>query len=357
MDTTDPNIEFDEDGVCNHCRRYFQRESRYLFKGGDGQRKLRETVEEIKARGEGQQYDCVLGVSGGVDSSYVAYLAHQQGLRPYLLHLDNLWDDPRAVHNVQNIADRLGFELHNHVVDWDQYRDIQLAYLRASVVDIEAPTDHAIVALQYQVAGERGIKYLLTGSNFVSEGIMVRTWVYSKNDLRNIKDIHRRFGTIPIRDVPTLGLVKKLYYQHVKGIRSIPVLNYVPYIKKDVKKLLAEEVGWQDYGPKHFESTWTRFYQAHILPTKFGIDKRKCHFSTLICSGQMTRDEALKEMEKDPYAEADLQRDMAEVLEKLELTQEEFDEILRRPIRSHHDYKTDAALHGTLKWLAGRSKD
>ncbi len=345
MDTTDPVIEFGENGVCDHCKLYYRLVKEHCFTGELGRRKLNEIVERIKEQGKKREYDCVIGLSGGVDSTYVAYLAKQIGLRPLAIHLDNGWNSEIAESNIKHIVKKLGIDLYTYTIDWNEFKDLQLAYLNASVVDIEAITDHGIMALFYKVASERGIKYILIGSNTTTEGISPRNWAYNKNDLINIKDIHKKFGKIKLRTVPTLGLLKQIYYQHIKGIKIIPILNYVPYIKRDVKKLMTEELDWEDYGIKHYESIFTRFYQAYILPRKFNIDKRKSHLSSLICAGQITRDEALAEIKKDLYDNEALKKDKEYVLEKLGLTDEEFERIMKLPIRSHYDYKTDA------KWV------
>lgn len=226
-----------------------------------------------------------------------------------------------------------------------------MAYLKASVVNIEAVTDRAIRATLCNTANKRGIKYILGGANIVTGGILPKSWGHNTNDLINLKDIHNRFGTVKLKTLPTLGLYKKLYYQYIKSIRLISILNYVPYIKKDVKELIAQELDWKDYGSKHYESIFTRFYQAYILPRKFNIDKRKAHLSTLICSGQMTREEALKEVQKDLYTKEELKKDKDYVLKKLELINEEFEKIMNLPIRSHLDYKSDIKILGFLNFI------
>lgn len=341
MDTTDPDIEFDENGECNHCRNYNKIVNNHVYTGQEGERKLSEIVDEIKKRGRGQKYDCIIGLSGGVDSTYVAYITKKLGLRPLAITLDNGWDSEIAKNNVKNIVDKLDLDLYTYVINWNEVKDLQLAYLEASVVNIEAITDHAIRATLYNTAHDRGINYILGGTNIVTEGIMPNNWRYNTNDLVNLVSIHNQYGKVKLESFPTLGLRKLLYYQQIKDIKYISILNYTHYVKDDVKRLIARELDWKDYGAKHFESIFTRFYQAYILPRKFNIDKRKAHLSALICSGQITREEALDELRKDPYTEEGLKEDKEYVLSKLGLTNGDFDELMNIPIKSNLDYKTD----------------
>lgn len=345
MDTTDPGIEFDEKGVCDHCKLYYRLVKEHCFTGESGERKLAEITDKIKQQGHGKEYDCVIGLSGGVDSTYTAYLAKRMGLRSLGVHLDNWWNSEIAVNNIKHTVEKLGIDLYTYTIDWNEFKDLQLAYLKASVVDIEAPTDHGVMAVIYNIASEKGIKYVLIGANMATEAISPTSWAHSKNDLVNIKSIHERFGTVKLKTVPTLGLWKQLYYQFIKKIELVAILNYVPYVKNEVKKLMAKELDWQDYGIKHYESIFTRFYQAYILPTKFNIDKRRSHLSSLICAGQITRQQALAEIQKQLYDKEALKKDKEYVLERLGFTDEEFERIMNLPIRSHYDFKSD------IKWV------
>jgi len=351
MDTADPDIVFDPNGECNHCTGYFQSEKKFVLSGEEGERALSRIVDQIKKAGQGREYDCILGLSGGADSTYAAYLAKKRyGLRPLAVHMDNGWNLELAVSNIQSILETLEIDLYTYVLDWEEFKDLQLAYLKASVVDIEALTDHAIAAVLYKIAGDRGIRYIISGQNYVTERIMPLSWSHNKNDLVNIRDIHRRFGRIRrLKRFPTLGLYKRIYFRNVKHIKTLPILNYLPYIKKDAKKILAEELNWKDYGHKHYESQFTKFYQAYILPQKFNADKRKAHLSTLICSGQMTRAEALEEMRAELYSAEELRRDKEYVLEKLGLSEGEFEDIMNLPPRSHYDYQSDVKMYLFLK--------
>jgi N-acetyl sugar amidotransferase len=302
-------------------------------------------LEEIKAAGKKRDYDCVVGVSGGVDSTYVAWLAKEYGLRSLAVHCDNGWNSELAVKNIENIVKKLDFDLYTHVINWEEFRDLQLSYLKASVVDIEAITDHAIIATLYQVAAKNKIKYILSGENIATEGLLPQHWVHNKNDLINIKAIHRRFGSMPLKTYPTLGFGKNLLYQRMLGINYLTVLDYVDYVKEDAKEIIVEELGWRDYGGKHYESIFTRFYQSYILPTKFHIDKRKSHLSTLVCSGQMTREAALEKI-KDPIIDNDvLGADKEYVIKKFGLTAKSFEEIMALPIKQHTDYPSILNLY------------
>ncbi len=340
----DPGIRFDQNGVCNYYYEYKEVESKEVFKGKDGEEKLTQLADRIKAEGKGKPYDCLIGLSGGVDSTYVAYLVKQLGLRPLAVHLDNGWNLELAVKNVENIITKLGFDLFTLVVNWEEFRDIQLAYLKASVVDIEVVSDHAIFASMYKLAKDKNIAYIISGTNIVTEYIMPPSWLYKKMDFANLKDIHNQYGKIKLKTYPSLDFKKFLYYSAVLRLNPISILNYVPYDKKQVKEIIKKELDWRDYGGKHFESLFTKFYQAYILPEKFKIDKRKAHLSTLISSGQMTKEEAVMELEKPIYPPGELKQDMEYVLKKLGLSKESFESIMQTPPRRHQDFKTDTNL-------------
>lgn len=349
MDTSDPDIEFDADGICNHCTTAIQRMKDQLLPPVERERALHELVEKVKAEGKGKAHDCIIGVSGGVDSTTVAYTAKKLGLRPLAVHFDNGWDSVIASENIKTVLDKLGIELYTYTVDWEEFRDLQLCFLKASVPNCEVPTDHGITALLFRTACKEGVRFILTGSNLVTEAIMPAAWGHYNQDLRHLKALHRLFGSKPLRTMPTISLSQYLYYVFRKGIRQIPFLNYIEYRKDDAKRMLARELGWHDYGAKHFESVWTRFFQGYYLPTKFGFDKRRAHFSTLICSGQMTREQALAELERPPYDDDMLRQDMEFVLKKFGLTQREFDAMLQAPPKRHTDYPTHYFLFHRLR--------
>ncbi|NCC62696.1 MAG: N-acetyl sugar amidotransferase [Verrucomicrobiae bacterium] len=353
MDTSDPDISFDAEGVCNHCHYYDAISETHLHYDDEGQQRIAEIVKQIKDSGRKKRYDCISGISGGVDSSYTAFLAKKLGLRPLIVHFDNGWNSETAVQNVYKLVSNLGFDMETYVVDWDEFKDIQLAYLKAGVMDIEAPTDHAIAAVVNRLTRQYKIKYLLSGGNIVTEAILPNAWGYSNMDLRNILAIHERYGTVKLKSFPTFGLVDRIWFQIIHGIQSVRLLNYVHYDRKEAKEILSRELGWQDYGGKHYESVITRFYQGYLLPKKFGIDKRRAHFSTMICSGQMTRDESLRELESPPYpTEALLQEDMEFVAKKFGLSLRGFQEIVESPPRSHYDFPNNQNLYKRLKKMA-----
>jgi N-acetyl sugar amidotransferase len=324
MDTiADPDITFDHEGISNYYYEY-QKAAATLHSGEEGWKLLESKAAEIKEAGKDQPYDCIMGLSGGVDSTYVAYLAKKLGLRPLAVHFDNGWNSELAVMNIENIVNKLGFDLFTYVINWNEFRDLQIAYLKASVVDIETITDHAIFASLYRLAGERKIKHILSGTNIQTENTLPKSWIHSKGDHINIKAIHKAFGTTPLKTFPFSDAKVKRYYQQVMGVRSLSVINYVDYNKKKIKELIQQELGWRDYGGKHYESIWTRFYQGYILPHKFKIDKRKAHLSDLIFGGQITKAEALEELSKPIYDPAQFEID--------------YDVIMKKPPRSHYDF-------------------
>jgi N-acetyl sugar amidotransferase len=335
MDTSDPEISFDEDGVCNHCRTFAELAARELHRDPN---ELDALVREIKQAGSGKDYDCVIGVSGGVDSTYVAHEVKRLGLRPLAVHLDNGWDSELAIHNIQQALSTLGIELVTRVLDWDEFRRLQVSFLRASVPDGEIPTDHAILATLNEEASRRGIRYIGSGVNFATEAILPRRWTYGVHDWRYIKHIHRRSGGGSLSDYPHASRLRLDYFSRVRKIRMVALLDYVPYVKSDAMELLQRELGWRPYEGKHYESIYTRFFQGYILPVKFGIDKRKAHLSTLICAGQMTRAEAVRSLEENEYLVGQAAEDRVYVVKKLGLTDAEFDEIMRAPTKTYEDY-------------------
>ena len=303
---------------------------------------LEESLRKIKESGKGKTYDCILGLSGGVDSSYMAYLAKKWSLRPLVVHFDNGWDDELAVGNIETIVKKLGFPLHTFVMNWPEFRDLQRAYFKASVLDLDVPADHMIFGALYKIAVEHGIQYVLSGNNFATEWLLPPAWYYSKFDLVNLKGIHRAFGEIPMKHLPKLGVWQRLYYQRVKAIRELKILELVPYKKMEAKRFLIDEFGWRDYGGKHYESVFTRFYQGYILPTKYGIDKRKAHLSNLICNGEITRAQALEELSKPTDDLGRQKADKRYVAKKLGWSEAEFEDILALPPRPHEEFGTDA---------------
>ena len=301
----------------------------------------------IRAAGKDKRYDCVIGVSGGVDSTYVAWLVKDLGLRPLAVHLDNGWNSELAVANIEKTLKTLGIDLYTHVIDWAEFRDLQVSFLKGSTPDGEVPTDHAILALLYQVAATHGLRHVVNGMNFASESTLPEKWGYGYFDWRYVKDVHRHFGAAKLETYPHFSILQLFYYAFVRRIRMVSILNYIDYDKKHAMRLLEEQLGWQYYGGKHYESIYTRFYQAYVLPRKFNIDKRKAHFSSLICSGQMTRDEALDLMREPVYPQHLLEQDREYALKKLGLTASQFDDIMAAPTKTFLAYRT---RHGFFEW-------
>jgi N-acetyl sugar amidotransferase len=342
LDQKSCDIVFDDNGVCNYCLQFDNLNS-IDVNASHSISHLDNLISEIRIAGEKKTYDCIIGLSGGVDSSYLAYLAVKEfNLRPLAVHFDNGWNSSLSVSNVNNLVSNLNLDLITYVIDWNEFKDLQLAYLRSSVVDIEVPTDHFIMATMHKYAHENGIKYILNGCNRASESIMPSGWNFSKEDLENLLDIHRKYGTSKLKKFPSFGLKKRLFYQHIAGIKQVYPLNYLDYKIDDAKEILSNKLAWKDYGGKHFESVWTRFYQGYILPQKFNIDKRRAHYSSLILSKQMNRGTALKLLNKPPYPEKTQLEDKEYVLKKLSLSREEFDQIMASPKREHGEFKTES---------------
>lgn len=347
MDTTDPSITFDQKGLCNHCQRYDSMVSDVVARADRGERQseLEIIAAEIKAQGRNSDYDCIMGLSGGVDSSYVAYTAKRLGLRPLAVHFDSGWNSELAVSNIESIVKTLGIDLHTHVVDWEEMRDLQLAFFKASVANCDIPTDHAFPAILYREAAKHGIKYILSGSNYATEFILPSAWGYQSSDLRHLRDIHRRFGRQKLREYPTIGFFSQyLWYPYVKGIKTVKPLNYLPYNKFAAKTLIAKELGWRDYGGKHYESVFTRFFQGYYLPVKFGYDKRRAHLSSLINAGQITRAQALDELSEPTYDRGLQEDDKQFVAKKLGVSVSELEDIFLLPNKDYSDYASYAHL-------------
>jgi N-acetyl sugar amidotransferase len=350
MDTiADPNISFDKGGICNYYFDYKKAEAELVFKGNAGVQKMNDAVAKIKEAGKGKEYDCILGLSGGADSSYLAYIAKNQGLRPLVVHFDYGWNLELAVQNIENIITQLGFNLYTIVMDWEEMKSLQKSYYRASVLDLDVPADHMIFGALYETANKFGIRYILSGKNVVTEAVLPSAWNYNKFDLTNLKNIHRQFENGSLKKLPALGVWQFGIYTAIKRIQTVELLNYVDYNKRDVKSLLSEKLNWRDYGGKHYENIFTRFYQGYLLPMKFGIDKRKAHLSNLIFSGQMSKEEALQELSQPPYERSLVINDMEYISKKLGFTIEEFVKIINQPNKQHYEYGTDEKER-TLYW-------
>lgn len=349
MDNTDPDIQFDQEtGFCNHCTFHFETAPLKLLPFKEREEKLISTIEMIKDAGKGKKYDCIMGLSGGVDSSYVATLAKKYGLRPLAIHLDNGWNSELAVNNIHNIVEKLGLDLHTHVINWNEFQDLQRSFIKASVVDIELLTDHAITAIIYKMAKKFGVKYILSGSNFNTESIMPATWYHRKSDLKNLLDIHDQFGKVKLKTFPKLSTLDLAQYTILRGIKQVHILNLINYNKDEAIQFLTDNIGWRNYKGKHHESIFTRYYQTYILPEKFNIDKRKCHYSSLICSGQITRSEALEALKIQPYSKDEIEAEGVYIAKKLGFSKKEFEDYIKTPPKSHYDYKSDQFLYDLL---------
>lgn len=344
MDTTDMEITFNENCHCNHCIEYFENTSKKVYNGKSSDKQLDEFIRKIKKSRRNKKYDCVVGVSGGVDSSYVAYLAKQLGLKPLAVHLDNGWNSELAVHNIEKVLKKLDIDLFTYVLDWEEFRDLQLSFLKASVPEIETPTDMAIPAVLHKVAAKYNIKYILSGCNYATEGILPESWHYDRKDETYLSAIHKKFGKKKLTTFPTFGFIKEIYYKFFKGIRFVYILNYIPYSKKDAQKLLEEELNWIYYGGKHYESRYTRFVQSYILPEKFNIDYRKANSSTLICTGEITRDQAIQELASPSYNTKQVEEEKEYLCKKLGITIKEFDVIMSSPPKTYKDYPNDKKM-------------
>jgi N-acetyl sugar amidotransferase len=347
MDTSDSNITFDSRGWCDYCNNYQQNILPNWHTDERGAARIAEQVAQIKKDGLGRDHDCLIGISGGVDSSYVAYLAKAKfGLRPLLFHVDAGWNSQQAVNNIEAMVDGLSLDLHTEVVNWEEMKDLQLSFFKAQVPHIDTPQDHAFFASLYNFAAKNKFKYILTGANYSTECVREPLeWHYHASDLRQLKDIHRRFGkralkTFPLADIFTY----KLYYRFVKGVRIVKPLNEVPFYKEAAMQELVDKFGWQKYAHKHYESRFTRFYEGYWLPTKFGYDKRRAHFSSLILTGQLSRHDALDRIAKKAYTAENLAEDFEYIATKLDLSVPELQEIMDGTNKSYKDYSNAMSM-------------
>ena len=346
MDLSDPEITFDANGICSHCHEFNRQFNLYVGDEEIRSIRLKEIIGRIKRARKGK-YDCVIGVSGGVDSSYVAHLlVAEYGLRPLAVHVDNGWNSNLAVTNIHRVLDPLKIDLQTEVLNWKEFRELQVSFIKASVPDLEIPTDHAITAVLMDVAKKNKVKFILGGSNVASEGIMPAAWSRGMRDWRYIRSIQKMFGVSKLSSYPHFTIFR-FALNKFWGQKWIEILNYVDYNKFQAIEVLTREYGWHPYPAKHGESVYTRFLQNYYLPQKFGADKRRGHYSSLICAGQMTRDEALEFMSKPIATRQDIEEDISYVLKKLGLERSVFENLMQYPRRSINDYPN----YESTKWF------
>jgi len=347
MDTSDPDIKFDEDGVCDYCINYYSNILPNWNKGSGHFRQIEAMIGKIKKNAMGRKHDCLLGISGGVDSSYLAYLAKEVfGLNPLIFHVDAGWNTDVAVSNIERMVDGLGLDLHTEVINWSEMQDLQLSFFKAGVPHLDTPQDHAFQAALYNFAAKNKFKYILNGGNYSTECIREPIkWHYHASDLTQLRDIHLKFGTRELKTFPLAGIFKyKLYYRYIKGVRVYRPLNYVSYVKADAINLLFNKFGWQPYSHKHYESRFTRFYEGYWLPTRFGFDKRRAHLSSLILTKQMKRAEALAQLEKGTYTPEEIDNDLSFIANKLNISRENLEKFYRIDKKNFTDYKNNMKL-------------
>ena len=345
MDTTDSKIVFDQNGVCDFCNDY---KDNILpnWNPQENSEELEKVAKKIREAGKGKKYDCIIGLSGGVDSSYLCYIAKvKMKLNPLIFVVDTGWNLNVAVENIERIVKALDLDLYTEVVNWNEMKDLQLAFFKAQVPYQDLPQDHAIFAALYNYAVKHGIKYVLTGANNATECIRPPVeWVY-QNDITFIKNVHKKYGTIPLKKFPLCGLLKyRIYYPYFKGMKRVAPLNMIPYEYEEVVKFLHSEFGWIKYENKHYENVFTRFYEGYYLPYKFGYDKRKCYFSNLILTGSMTREDALKELSKTPYPENMIQEDKEYIAKKLGISTRDFTQLIEAENKTFEDYRNSFGM-------------
>jgi N-acetyl sugar amidotransferase len=348
MDSRASDIKFDSNGVCNYCTDFLKNTAHILKKDPAIQKKeLDIFVEKVKRNGKGKRYDCIVGVSGGVDSSWALVHAKELGLRPLAVHMDNGWNSELAQNNIENLVRGLGVDLYTHVIDWDEYRNLMQSFFDADVLDVELLYDNAMLAVIYELAAKNKVKFILTGYNKATEGIPLPPgWAWNKFDKKNIYALAKRFGNVKIKTFPPIGTLDRFWYYYVKLIQLTPFLDYAPFNKFHALEVLQRDYSYKPYPYKHYESIFTRFYQGYILPEKFGIDKRIVHLATLVAAGQMSREDALKGLEGIPYpTEKELEDDKTYFLKKMGWTKNQLDDYLKRPEVPHDAYPSEKKFY------------
>lgn len=347
MDTSDSQIVFDENGVCDHCLGFKRDVLPNWHPDEKGAAMFKELVERIKVSGKGKPFDCIMGMSGGLDSSYLLHLAVSEfGLRPLVFHVDGGWNTDLAVNNIQVLIDKLGLDLYTEVINWEEMRDFQLAFFKSGVPHLDIPQDHAFVATLYHFANKHGIKYIMNGGNYSTECVRnPLEWMYYGTDMAQLKDIHNKFGTVPLRTYPFSSILfHKIYLRYIRGVQVVKPLNLLPYTKEIASRVLSETYGWRPYPQKHFESRFTRFYEGYWLPTRFGYDTRRVQYSSLILTGQMTREDALERLKKPAYDPATIDEDFEYIATKLRISVDELRSYHQMPLKTYRDYKNNETM-------------
>ena len=348
MDTSDSKIVFDEKGVCDHCNTYYKDIEPVWNYGKGREKELSSMADKIKASGKSKDFDCILGMSGGIDSSYLLYLAKEKlGLRPLVFHVDAGWNTQLAVNNIERLVDKLNLDLFTEVINWEEMKDLQLAYFKSGVPHIDVPQDHAFFATMYHFASKYKVNYILTGGNYSTECVRNPIeWMYYQSDSVQLKDIHKKFGQIPLADYLVTNILwHKVYLPYVKKIKVLRPLDYMQYNKQEAMDLLQNQFGWQPYPQKHFESRFTRFYESYWLPERFGYDTRRVQFSSLILTGQMSREEALNQLKLPAYDSEEIKHEFEFVANKLGISKEELQTYFNMPKKTHLDYKSQENVY------------
>ena len=348
MDTSDSKIKFDKKGVCDHCNTYYTDILPRWHTDEKGDKALKEIVKKIKVEGQGKDFDCLMGMSGGIDSSYLLYImVEKYGLRPLVFHVDAGWNSQIAVNNIERLVDGLGLDLYTEVINWEEMKDLQLAFFKSGVPHIDTPQDHSFFATMYKFASKHNIKYILTGGNYSTECIRNPIeWMYYQTDSIQLRDIYKKHGTGKLKDYPVTNILwHKIFLPFIKKIKLIRPLDFFPYNKDEAMKTLIDKFGFQEYPQKHFESRFTRFYESYWLPKKFGYDTRKVQYSSLILTNQMTREDALKKLKQPAYDPETINQDFEYIATKLEISKEELESYMDAPNKSYKDYKSQEKIY------------
>ncbi|HAS6025456.1 TPA: N-acetyl sugar amidotransferase [Vibrio vulnificus] len=358
MDTTDSKITFDSKGVCDHCNDFYENVQPNWHTDEKGHLELERIITKIKKDGEGRDFDCIMGMSGGADSSYLLHVAVKKyGLRPLVFHVDGGWNSQIAVNNINVMIEKLGLDLYTEVINWEEMKAFQKAYFKAGVSNIDIPQDHAFIATLYNFAAKHKIKYILNGGNISTECVRnPLEWIYYGTDMAQIKDIRKRFCDNSLKTYPFSNVLKhKLYLRYIQRIQVVKPLNYFPYIKEEAMKELEREYGWVPYPQKHFESRFTRFYEGYWLPRKFGYDTRKVQYSSLILTGQMTREEAIEKLKFPAITDEDGKHDLEYIANKLDIPVSELQSYFEQPNKTYKDYNNQESMFEfgakVLRWL------